>query len=110
VVKRGICGGGTSQAVFQPQVEVVRDGYAMVFGGFGASVDRMDVFGAVSSDGVRWTCGTPEALLRTSGIPNSQGIHSLASFPLGDGRIGLVVESLGEDHSDLWLATVTPIS
>jgi hypothetical protein len=106
VVRRGICGIGTSLAVFQPQVELAPDGYAMVFGGFGRSREQMDLFGAVSGDGISWTCGTPEALLRPSGIPDSQGIHTIASFPMGDERYGLLIESLGEAHSDIWFATV----
>jgi hypothetical protein len=106
VVRRGICGVGTSLAVFQPQVELAPDGYVMVFGGFGRSREQMDLFGAVSRDGVEWTCGTPEALLRPGGIPGGQGIHTIASFPYGDGRIGVLIESLGEGHSDIWLATV----
>jgi hypothetical protein len=107
VIARGICGGGTEQAVFQPQVEIAREGgYIGMFGGYGASREHMDVFGAVSPDGIHWSCGTPEPLIRFSGIPNSQGIHTIGSFPLGDGRIALVLESLGAGHSDLWLATV----
>jgi len=106
VIRRGICGIGTSLAVFQPQVELAPDGYAMVFGGFGRSREEMDLFGAVSRDGIAWTCGTPEALLVPDGIPDSQGIHTIASFPMGNGGYGLVIESLGDAHSDLWLATV----
>ena len=107
MIARGICGGVTAQAVFQPQVEVARaGGFIGVFGGYGASREHMDVFGAVSTDGSHWSCGTPEPLIRFGGIPNSQGIHTIASFPLGDGRIGLVLESLGDGQSNLWLATV----
>ena len=107
VVRRDICGRGTSRAVYQPQVEVgPGGGYVMVFGGFGGSGDRMDLFGAVSADGIHWDCGTPEALLKTDGIPNSEMIHTIASFPLGDGRMGLIIESLGNARSDLWYATI----
>ena len=108
VVRRGLCGVGTSMAVYQPQVELAGDGYLMVFGGFGASGERMDLFGALSTAGTHWTCGTPEPLLQASGIPGSQGIHTIASLPLGDGRVGILVESLGERRSDIWLAEVTP--
>ena len=109
VVRRGVCGPGTERALFQPQVETTPGGYQMVFGGFGSSSERMALFGAVSTDGARWGCATPEPLLDAQAIPRSQGIHSIASFPLGDGRVAIIVESLGASHSDLWLATVEPL-
>jgi hypothetical protein len=109
VVHTGICGQDTSVALFQPHVERDGDRFDMVFGGFGRSHEEMDLFGAVSDDGIVWTCGTPTALLKTSDVPDSDGIHTFASFPLDDGRIGLLVESLGPGHSDIWLATVEPI-
>lgn len=110
VIPRGLCGAGTAQAVFQPQVEIGRaGGYLAAFGGFAASREQMDVFGAVSVDGIHWTCGSPEALLTRGGIPNSQGIHTIASMPLGDGRVALLVESLGDGRSDIWLATITQL-
>jgi hypothetical protein len=106
-IPRGICGAGTAQAVYQPQVELAqRGGYLAAFGGFAPAGEQMDVFGGVSEDGAHWTCGTPEPLLTFAGVPNSQGIHSLASFPLGDGRMALLVESLHDRHSEIWLATV----
>jgi len=105
VMRTGICGIGTSLALFQPHVERDPDGYSMVFGAFGRSREQMDLFGAVSVDGAHWTCGAPDALLRTSGIPGSEGTHTFTAFPLGDGRIGLLIEALGEGHSDIWFAT-----
>lgn len=105
-VHRGICGNGTSLALFQPHVERDSRGYAMVFGGFGRSRSEMDLFGAVSDDGIHWSCGAPTALLRPEDIPGSEGTHTFTAFPLGDGRIGLLIEVLGEGHSDIWLATV----
>lgn len=109
VLRTGVCGHDTSVALFQPHVERGGDRYDMVFGGFGRSRNEMDLFGAVSSDGIAWTCGTPAALLKTSDIPGSEGIHTFASFPFEDGRIGLLIESLGPGHSDIWLATVEPL-
>jgi hypothetical protein len=110
VIARGICGPGSGQAVYQPQVELAANGgYVAAFGAFEPSSEHMDVFGGVSDDGIRWTCGSPEPLLGYSGIPRSEGIHSLASFPLGDGRIGLLVESLLPDRSEIWLARVEPV-
>jgi hypothetical protein len=45
-------------------------------------------------------------ILETADIPGSQGIHTIASLRLDDGTIALIVESLGDKHSDLWLATM----
>jgi hypothetical protein len=109
VLRTGICGHDTSVALFQPHVERDGDRFDMVFGGFGRSREQMDLFGAISTDGIDWTCGTPEALLKTSDIPGSEGIHTFASFPLDAGRMGLLVESLGPGYSDIWLATVEPV-
>lgn len=106
VIATGICGAATGLAVEQPQVEVAGSGYAAVFGGFGAARSAMDLYGAVSADGRSWHCANPEALLRTDDIPGSQGMHGIASIPLGDGRIGLVIESIRDEHSELWWATV----
>jgi hypothetical protein len=106
VIPRGICGNQTGVAIEQAQVEATADGYLAVFGGFGAARSDMDLYGAVSADGRSWRCGTPEPLLRTADIPGSEGIHTLASMPLGDGRIGLVIESLRGGRSELWWATV----
>ena len=108
-LRTGVCGGGTSFALFQPHVEHAPNGFEMVFGGFGRSRSQMDLFAATSLDGAHWTCGSPDALLRASGIPGSEGIHTFSAFLLGDGRMGLLIESLGEGHSDIWFATVDPI-
>src|SRR6185503_8804618 len=104
VIHRGVCGAGTALAVFQAQVEAMGDGWLSVIGGFGSARDDMDLFGAVSDDGISWTCGTPEPILRAGDIPGSQGIHTIASLPLDDGSVMLIVESLGDGASDLWRA------
>src|SRR5687767_3247959 len=106
VIPRGICGPATGIAVEQAQVERVGDGYVALFGGFGAARPGMDLYAAVSADGRSWTCASPEPLLRTEDIPSSEGIHTMASLPLGDGRIGLVIEILNGSRSELWWATV----
>jgi hypothetical protein len=106
VIARGICGKGTQQAVYQPQVEPTGDGYLAVFGGYRAPRDGMTLFGAVSDDGAAWRCGTPDSILRSEDIPGSEGIHTIASIPLDDGRTMLIVESLVGGRSELWRATV----
>jgi hypothetical protein len=106
VIATGICGPGTAVAVEQPQVERLGDRFVAVFGGYGAGEPSMGVWAAVSADGRDWQCATPEQLLTGSDIPGGQGIHTMASVPLADGRMGLILESLGSGSSELWWATV----
>lgn len=106
VMHHGMCGAGSALSIYQPQVELAPSGYLAVVGAFGAGRETMDLFGATSADGQAWRCGSETPILRAEDIPGSQGIHTIASMPLEDGRVGLLIESLGELHSDLWLATV----
>jgi hypothetical protein len=106
VMHHGMCGPASSLSIYQPQVEVTPGGYVAVVGSFGPGRETMDVFGATSTDGVTWLCGSETPILRAEDIPGSQGIHTIASMPMGEGRVGLILESLGDKHSDLWLATV----
>ena len=105
-IRRGVCGPGTSLAVYQPEVEAVPGGFIGTVGAYGVPDDEFAVFGLTSTDGRTWLCGSTSPILRQADIPGSQGIHALASMPLGDGRLGLLIESLGDKHSDIWLATV----
>ena len=105
VISTGICGASTDVAVEQPQVERVGERYVALFGGFGASGQQLGVFAAVSDDGRSWQCASPEPLVGGSSMGGSEGIHTMASVPLADGRIGLVLESLGPGRSELWWAT-----
>ena len=107
VIQAGICGPATAVAVEQPQVDRVGDRYVGLFGGFGPASGQMDVFGAVSDDGQAWRCGSTEALMKSSDLGSGEGIHTIATIPLADGRIGLIAESILTDHSELWWATVS---
>jgi hypothetical protein len=106
VMRRGMCGPGSALAIYQPQVEVTAGGYLAVVGAWAAGRETMDLFGATSAEGREWRCGSETPILRAEDIPGSQGIHTIASMPLEDGRVGLLLESLGDAHSDLWLAIV----
>ena len=106
VLRRGVCGEPSRQAIFQPQVERGSGGYLAVFGAVSAPRQNMDLFGAVSADGVNWRCGTPQAILRGRDIPGGEGIHTIASLPVDDTHLLLVVESLHGMRSELWRATV----
>jgi hypothetical protein len=106
VMRHGFCGPGSENAVFQPEVQVAPTGFLAVVGAFGGTRETMDLFGATSADGTTWLCGSETPLLRAEDIPGSEGIHTIATMPLGDGRVELILESLGDSKSDLWLATV----
>jgi hypothetical protein len=107
VLPTSICGPSTSVAVEQAQVEHAGDGYVALFGGFAAPDSMMAIHGAVGDDGRAWRCGTPEPLLTGDMLGGGDGIHTIATVPLEDGRIGLIAESLVTDHSELWWADVT---
>lgn len=106
VLARGICGPGTAAELVQAQVERAGEGYVAVFGGRGGPQAPMNIYAATSSDGIAWTCSSTDPIFESAGIPASQGIHTIQSLPLEDGSIALVLESLGDGASDLWLATV----
>lgn len=112
VIPLGICGPETSVAIEQPEVQPTADGLVAVFFGTGQG-GTTDVYGAVSDDGRSWRCGSPTAILRGSDIPGGTGLHSMSSTPLGDGRIGLIIESIAgagaDQHSALWWATVAAL-
>jgi hypothetical protein len=106
VLATGTCGAPTSVAVEQPQVERVGERYVALFGGFGPGGEVMDVHGAVSDDGRAWQCGNAAPIVPSSALGGG-GIHTIASLPLADGRIGLIAETIVADHSELWWADVT---
>jgi hypothetical protein len=106
VIATGICGAPTAEAIEQAQVEGQPGGYMVVFGGFGAARADMDLFGSVSPDGQAWQCAGSTPLLRAADIPNSDGIHTIASLALEDGRMAVIIESLRGERSELWWATV----
>ena len=105
-IPRGHCGAATALAVEQPQVEAWSGGFVGAFGVVGAGEQDMSVMGLTSVDGATWSCASDEPMLRTADIPGSQGIHTIASVPLDDGRFELVIESIVGGRSELWSATV----
>ena len=71
VIPRGICGPGSQQAIFQPQVEAAADGYLAVLGAFSGTRETMDLFGATSPDGSTWRCGSETPILRAEDMPGA---------------------------------------
>jgi len=108
VMATGICGQGTSQAVQEVQVERWRDGYVALFGGADGPHAFPNIFGATSVDGVAWSCASLDPVLAQADIAGSQGLHSIQSVPIDGEEVGLFVESLGHDNSDIWLGRLTP--
>lgn len=107
VIRRGVCGPGSSQAIFQPEIrDAPGGGLLAVFGAFGPGRETMDLFGAMSADGIDWRCGSETPVLRPTDIPGSEGIHTVTSMELADGTVELLIESLGAARSEIWRATV----
>ena len=77
----------------------------MLFGGSPSPDRENDVLGATSSDGIHWAC-TGTVLLRAEDIPGSGGIHTIQGATL-DGQPVLLVESLIDGGSEVWLARVS---
>jgi hypothetical protein len=77
----------------------------MLFGGSPAPDRENDVLGATSADGIHWSC-TGTVLLRPEDIPGSDGIHTIQGATLA-GEPVLLVESLIDGGSEIWLAKVS---
>ncbi len=105
VLGPGACGPATASAALSPQVWARGDGYLMLFLGSSKPDGKADALGAVSSDGITWTC-TGEILLAATDIPGSEGIETIQGATIG-GEPVLLVESITDGGSDVWLATVS---
>ena len=105
VVAPGQCGPGTALAALEPQVWRREDDFLMLFAGYAEVSARGSVFSATSPDGRTWSC-TGEVLLRAADIPGSEGIHTIQGVTV-DGRPALLVESLRDAGSEIWLVSVT---
>jgi hypothetical protein len=106
LIAAGFCGAATAAATIQPQVLPWRDHDLMLFAGHPDGGERMSVFAATSQDGVEWRCESNDPVLTKRDIPGSLDIHTIKGIELGENRVGLIVESLGRESSDLWLAEV----
>jgi hypothetical protein len=105
VFEPGRCAGMDRRTVTMPNVTLVPDGRLMLYTGFerGEAV----VGAANSTDGLVWRCAGTEPVIRADDIPGSQGIHTVELFERSSGPT-LLVESLGDGASDVWLAEVAP--
>jgi hypothetical protein len=58
---------------------------------------------ATSADGLSWECAGADPVLERTDVPGSEGLHTLELFERTSGPT-LLIESLGEGSSDVWLA------
>jgi hypothetical protein len=105
VLEPGQCAHTSPNTVTMPNVTVTPTGRLMVFTGF--SGNEAVVGAATSADGIGWTCAGTEPIVTRDDIPGSEGIHTVELFERASGPT-LLIESLGDTTSDLWLAELDP--
>ena len=103
----GLCGGFDTRSVAMPRLAAhPNGGWVALYGGFSADAEAgMSIGLARSTDGLAWGCGSSGPVLERADIPGSELIHSYALLAgEGDAPMRLLVESLVDDQSALWLA------
>ena len=102
----GLCGGFDTRSVAMPRLAAHPDGgWRALYGGFGDDAEESMALGlAHSTDGATWTCASTEPVLEAEDIPESTRLHSYALLTAVAGAPRLLVESLVDDRSELWLA------
>lgn len=105
----GHCGGFDDRSVAMPRLVAHPDaGWIALYGGYGDAAEPGMVVGISRSvDGAAWTCASPEPVLAAADIPGSQLLHSYALLGGGGGALRLLVESLRDGGSELWLADLS---
>lgn len=105
----GHCGGFDDRSVAMPRLLAHPDGgWIALYSGYGDLADPgMAVGLSRSVDGSAWTCAAPEPVVTAADVTGSEGLHSYALLG-GDGAaLRLLIESLREGGSDLWLAELS---
>jgi hypothetical protein len=101
VLEPGQCAGTSTNTVTMPNVTMTPDGRLMLFTGFR---DNLAVVGAATSaDGIGWACAGTDPVVTRDDVPGSEGIHTVELFERTSGPT-LLIESLGDGTSDVWLA------
>ena len=102
----GLCGGFDTRSVAMPRLTPDGEGgWLAVYGGFGEDEDASMALGlAHSTDGVSWACASEGPVLEFGSIPGSERLHSYALLASDAAAPRLLVESLTEGRSELWLA------
>ena len=103
IISPGHCGDFDDRSITIPRLIGTDVGYLIVYLAFATDSNDAAVGLSASADGLTWACASPTPLLERSDVPGSQGIHTIA-LAEGMGRPQLLVESLVEGGSELWLA------
>jgi hypothetical protein len=105
-VDLGLCGGFDSRSVAMPRLAAdPAGGWLALYGGFGEDAEESMALGiARSADGTSWTCASAEPVLEVADLPDSTRLHSYALITGSTAASRLLVESLVDDRSELWLA------
>jgi hypothetical protein len=105
VISAGACGTAPDTAVFQPNVLATSDSYLMLFGGLERAGGPTHLFGATSPDGRAWACAGNGPLPGLEQFSGSNYVHTFQTFDR-DGQPAALLEILGGDHTELWLAEI----
>jgi hypothetical protein len=104
VFEPGQCGGLATRSTTMPNVTMLPDGRRLMLT-TGFLGNEASVGAATSADGLTWQCAGTDPVLEKTDVPGSAGLHTLELFERTSGPT-LLIESLGDGASDLWLAEV----
>ena len=90
------CGKLGARYAAGPRLIPTGGGYLLLF-----DQDRETAM-ATSTDGHAWTCVGPDPLLVAEDVPGGQGIHTIAAADV-DGEVSVLIESLIDGGSEIWL-------
>jgi hypothetical protein len=104
-IEPGHCGEWDARSIVQPRLLTGEGSYLLLYAGQPEGTDPPAIGASLSADGLTWNCASSLPVLVAEGIPGSEGIHTVAA---ADGATGpeLLVESLGDGFSALWLGDV----
>jgi hypothetical protein len=91
------CGKAGARYAAGPRLIATDEDYLLLF-----DQDRETAI-ATSTDGHAWTCAGPDPLLVAEDVPGGQGIHTIAAADF-DGEVSVLIESLIDGGSEIWLA------
>ena len=105
LIEPGFCGGFDARSVAIPRLRETDPGWLLFYNGLDENLEPAEVGVGQSTDGLSWTCVSPEPALTAADIPDSQGIHTIAVAATARGP-EFLVESLGDQSSTVWLGDV----
>lgn len=107
IINPGFCGDFDARSITLPRLRDAGDGWFLFYNGLPEDPTAGASVGVASSADLRtWTCASPVPALTAADIPESTGIHTIAVAADARGP-ELLVESLGEGFSVLWLGDVS---